>query len=864
MIFETKTKNGKHFGNYSNVRVFVNNIEKPVERVKVNADTVWDSGNIFEASFKITGTGLVKFESSHNYNIIKTSNYVSTPMQPGTQSFYVQSGIEYIIESKSQMTSFKFIDDTSKFKEIIIIKSSSLGTGESMFENLNSLITCHWNGEINFQNFSKAWKGCSSLSDFRLPSTSHIQNLSEAWRDCSSLTHFPKIDTNIVQDFNNAWRNCTGLTSFPDINTSAGSNFSFTWAGCSNLTSFPLIDLSNALNVSAAWENCISLTSFPLLNTLNVTNFSYAWMGCSGLTSFPNLDTSSGTNFNYAWMGCSGLTSFPLLNTTNTSTFFYTWLGCSGLTDFPEIDSSNITNFSGAWKNCSGLTSFPALDVSQGTNFYETWKNCASLTSFPDIDTSSGQNFGSTWEDCTNLKCMKHVNTTQAQVVALMFNNCTSLVYPNASDRSAIAQIPGIDWVNPYSCPGIAPSNVIDFSATVNQNDITLNWTTASGSPPPKYDLYNGATLLNSNIQPGFSLAKNNYDDLYIVAYNYVGTSESNHIQVTNSLDIVMQQYNDSVYLRSIIDLVRTNETIVYITNNLDQPTIYTGNLSGLDVTFTNNGTISGTNPSKTGLIITTPLTLINNGTIRGAGGNGGAGGAGGDGGDGGKGADLTTNTWIVKGIDDNNKVLVIPDPNWANHFIFYFIWEGQTVLQVLDSTSSGIPAHTEVQGTDGYTYRPSTDAYVNNPSKIERKQTTTYIGGDGGQGGQGGLSPSNGGIAQSFTTTQSNGTSGQPGQAGQAGQDSTPPGGNKGGKGGDGGVQGTGGDGGSWGQNGTSGAPGGQGQDGLPGEGGGADGQPGQAGQSGQAGASAGNSIEGSSNLSANSNVGAIVGSIV
>ena len=68
-------------------------------------------------------------------------------------------------------------------------------------------------------------------------------NLTSAWYSASNMTTFtcPFDVTSSVAAFKRAWRGCSSLTDFPELNTSSGTDFYETWYGCSSLTSFPLI-----------------------------------------------------------------------------------------------------------------------------------------------------------------------------------------------------------------------------------------------------------------------------------------------------------------------------------------------------------------------------------------------------------------------------------------------------------------------------------------------------------------------------------------------------------------------------------------------------------------------------------------------
>ena len=628
MIFETETPNGRRFGNYNEVKVIVDGVEQPnVTRVKVNNDEVWISESMFKATFKTQSTGNVTFYSTHGFNVVNTDTNISASLGSGNSSFSAQAGVEYEIKSSYYITQFRFTSGT--FEEINIENSWTLASAKDMFTNLVSLTKCYWNGENNCTNFENTWKGCTNLVDFSVSSTSNITNFTSTWSGCSSLTSFPMIDVSAANQLINTWAYCSNFTSFPSINTSSITQFFGTWIGCSNLTSFPLINTSNATQLDLVWSGCSNLTSFPQIVSDNTTSMQATWNGCSNLISFPFINTSNVSNFTSTWRHCDSLASFPLLNFQSAQILNTTWEYCNSLSSFPLINTSNVTDFKSAWAN-TNLSTLSALDFSSGLDFTLTFSNSL-FTHLPDLNTSSGTIFTQMFYNSADLLCLKSIDTTNQTNTSDMFFGCSSLANPNASNRALIES--GANWTNSYSCPGVAPGTITDFNATDNvSNKVILDWSTASGSPPPQYDVYNGISLLNSNIFPGFELSAGVYTDLYLKATNIAGSTESNHVQGSSLLEIDLQPEVTDFSLKDKIDNYSIGETVVKITNNNLQPTIISGDLTGLDVTLENNATIEGTDPSSTALSLSSTLLLINNGIIRGAGGRGGDGGKGGDG----------------------------------------------------------------------------------------------------------------------------------------------------------------------------------------------------------------------------------------
>ena len=243
--------------------------------------------------------------------------------------------------------------------------------------------------------------------------------------------------------------------------------------------------------------------------------------------------------------------------------------------------------------------------------------------------------------------------------------------------------------------------------------------------------------------------------------------------------------------------------TRIRITNSHVQPMIMTGNIGNYEITFENKSgaEIQATGTSAAAFVATSPITLINYGYIRGAGGHGGTGG---------KGANSTKTTektdktghwkarWGISNpmIEITDGSLVFRKAYSKNTVQTYRGWITATngKKYYRDASPTGQQATT----ASGYT--------------VTRKYTvkSTITGGAGGSGGQG----------QSF---------GKPAGAGQAGKSSSPSGGHAGSRGGDGG---------SWGVNGKN-------------------------GHNGTAGQIAGPSISGKSFLQTGSETGLVNGSI-
>jgi len=263
----------------------------------------------------------------------------------------------------------------------------------------------------------------------------------------------------------------------------------------------------------------------------------------------------------------------------------------------------------------------------------------------------------------------------------------------------------------------------------------------------------------------------------------------------TKELELTLPAHTSPVNLRSFIDANNPKGyRNIVITNTRVQPSIITGDINDLNVTLINNGEIQGTPSTGYGLKLQSPLKLINNGYIRGKGG---------DGGKGGKGANDTYTSYEYNEqykfttchIDRDSQYWVATFTQSNGVKSTYAKWGTKYREMNWDHFNT---SWFTIPGLSGEfrMKKYKTTRYCSYNTKfysIERRTsvTKTRIGGDGG----------NGGLGRAFNRNAT---------AGQQGKPSNPAGGNSGGAGGAGG---------SWGVNGANGARGGgNGANGSPG----------------------------------------------
>ena len=270
---------------------------------------------------------------------------------------------------------------------------------------------------------------------------------------------------------------------------------------------------------------------------------------------------------------------------------------------------------------------------------------------------------------------------------------------------------------------------------------------------------------------------------------------------------------------------------------------------SGLSggLTIINNGTLTGAGGAANGgaggdaFQADVSCTLINNGTIRAGGGGGGAGGAGGAGGTGGQGQTSTSapgswTGWQVNyygpGYIGMNRF------NYEGHWYYYWYWGSNQSMSSSSGNSISYGGYDyEKNASYGVIWGGQWNTYVHSLRRRQQSVTTYtyYNGGSGGSGGSGGA----GGVGQGYGQSAASGSSGSGGSGGSGG-------GTNAGSGGTGGTGGTGGSGGGYGASGSSGNTGATGNTG--GNGNHTNGSGGSGGSGGSSGGAAGKYLRGSS----------------
>jgi hypothetical protein len=256
-----------------------------------------------------------------------------------------------------------------------------------------------------------------------------------------------------------------------------------------------------------------------------------------------------------------------------------------------------------------------------------------------------------------------------------------------------------------------------------------------------------------------------------------------------NIVDVTVPQQAGLWILRDIIaDAVDSGATNIRVTDDLIQPAMESGDLTGLVVELVNNGEIQASQSSGNAMNVTTQFKLTNNGWIKGGGGVGGAGA------NGANGADVTLEDTpvqapYVEGVDtwdnfnssagyDSTSIFWSSSPEGVGYFISPAYNVTDTGYITSDVYGQVFPEPTRfVRGA--FHHSENFSGNIHDYYSFDWRRQTFYTGGIGGTGGAGG--------AGEFYNSPA-----VPGVIGGAGQPSVPAGGNSGAKGYDGGAGGT------------------------------------------------------------------------
>ncbi len=441
----------------------------------------------------------------------------------------------------------------------------------------------------------------------------------------------------------------------------------------------------------------------------------------------------------------------------------------------------------------------------------QLWRNAvemfanSKLEYILDMSSHKVEHFDGMFENCVNLRCIEKVNTVKKITTSKMFNNTPALTSPDTNEQQQIMD--GMQYNNDGHCgpSGTEITNVyhigdqhcfIDdlygycvstgeytIDVPVSSGTVSYNWVTSNGTITSGQGTDTVTVDLNSQTEVLLNIGCSITDNM---GTTYSGNFGFLHTRDTSGvfIELYLPKSYEQIDLEAFVVANAAGHTTVRVFNNQVNCSIKSGNLTGYDVELWNNKEIQGLPKSwqdfngqpNVGLVITSPMKLVNNGNIRGAGGYGGGGGDAGD----------NTRTY-TKSQEYYDKTLYTPSGGVPTY---------RTCWQAFcDTGAVRVHMNAKITGSDGNCSKtgPYNSPAVNYPGKLyrgslrERPDSDTYVygvrrewqttetapGGKGGFGGRGQGYNSNwkyGSEGEHPTDSYWGGTGGRGGDWGQQG----------------------------------------------------------------------------------------------
>ena len=471
----------------------------------------------------------------------------------------------------------------------------------------------------------------------------------------------------------------------------------------------------------------------------------------------------------------------------------------SALGNIPDATEFSFALATQARRMFYGSTVVNVSDIQMDDCQYlsEAFAETPNLENVGHFYSTTGTKFADGMFRNSNIKCIGRLNTTGRLNTDDMFDGANNLVYPDTATQELLTTGNGTDWINPINCGVKALIPIVITSGTcliVDPGDVCVSTATyqadiidESGSVAYVWAVTGGTIIsgqntneiqvsVTSDIPTNVAVSYTATDD---VSLSQSPTLNDTQDRTYDFIDIQIPKSYSQINLRTFIDANNpTSATKIKLINSVENCSMVSGNLSGLSVELVNNSYIEGfikgrtsTNYStNSGLTLTSPLLLTNNGYIYGAGGYGGQGGKG------------ANDTYTTNHSYEYYSGSVYGDKNQWNYNCYY-----GTVRVFIDYKQVGGDGNCQYTGpytspsvygvNNGKLYRGSYKASDGDRKifSVILKWTLNHdrVGGTGGLGGRGrGYGYGNAG--------------------GSAGGASSPSGGNSGGTGGTGGTWGT------------------------------------------------------------------------
>lgn len=384
--------------NYSEKATLHDNTVLPIYNEE-NEGLIWfitstdENGVNTYASVAANQTTKVDGESYVSYS---TQNYGKIQLKGITVHYY--NGSEYVDITKVVVCNLRDISLSydhfngsimSTYGEYLYHSSTCIDAGK--FDGNTVIQLVDFSLATTVEAFSaKAFNGCTSLREMRLPKTEKSYELScsnyHLFENCTSLTYL-YIPSSVTYIQDSAFNGCTSLNvEFEDIST-------ITYLG------------------DTAFQNCHALSgTFEFSGITEVKKYTFRYAatneGCELILKFPNVtQIGTGAQDGHAF-SYSGVKEVYIGGAI-------TWWGYNNFTDCKKLEIVQVDrvasgfNFNGyTFENCSALKAF---SVPEGVTALPSrmFKYCTSLTAvyLPSTLTAinSGDNDFATFKGCTSL-----------------------------------------------------------------------------------------------------------------------------------------------------------------------------------------------------------------------------------------------------------------------------------------------------------------------------------------------------------------------------------------------------------------------------------------------------------------------------
>ena len=324
--------------------------------------------------------------------------------------------------------------------------------------------------------------------------------------------------------------------------------------------------------------------------------------------------------------------------------------------EIPVLDMSNGVYFQDTFRDISAMW-LPTLDFSNG-KFFQRMLMGSSVTNVTELTTTLGVYFQDMFKD-SDITCIEYLDTRNKNNTSGMFNN-TTIANPDTAAQAVL--LAGGTYTNPSVCKlkldeivEVTPStcNISTLGSTcTSTGDYSISVTAGTGSGNYEYQWFTtDGTIVGSSTLSTVSISKTaGADTRFMLRCEVTDTLDSSvaytpaagfeHTVTTSYLTLTLPKSYSKINLKSFIDANNpTMETEILIINDKVNCTTETGdwNAEGWNVEFRNSGQLQafvredGELDTNTAIAFeaTSPIQLINTGSIKACGGRGAKGGDG-------------------------------------------------------------------------------------------------------------------------------------------------------------------------------------------------------------------------------------------